>query len=127
MPAATVAPVCPSGVKPHQVEKHYTVRCFLYREKSGLFVAECVDLDLMVKARKQNMAMRALRDAVLGYVKVAVESGTDSTATLTYPRTASRSARIAIFCLRAFTIRSRSTHSATNKPDFSRYKKQRTV
>jgi hypothetical protein len=78
MPAATVAPVSPTGVKPRQVETHYTVRCFLYREKSGLFVAECVDLDLMVKARKQNMAMRALRDAVLGYVKVAVESGTDS-------------------------------------------------
>jgi hypothetical protein len=78
MPAATAVPVSPTTAKSRLVEKHFTVRCFLYREKSGLFVAECIDLDLMVKARKQNMAMRELRDAVLGYVKVAVESGTDS-------------------------------------------------
>jgi hypothetical protein len=78
MPAATVAPASPAKEKPRQVEKCFTVRCFFYREKSGLFVAECVDLDLMVKARKQNMAMRELRDAILGYVRVAVESGTDS-------------------------------------------------
>ena len=78
MPAVTVAPVSPAKEKPRQVEKCFTVRCFSYREKSGLFVAECIDLDLAVKARKQNMAMRELRDAVLGYVRVAVESGTDS-------------------------------------------------
>ena len=78
MPAATVAPVSPTGAKSRQVEKCLTVRCFFYREKSGLFVADCIDLDLVVKARKQNMAMRELRDAVLGYVRVAVESGTDS-------------------------------------------------
>jgi len=78
MPAATAAPVSPPTEKPRRVEKRFTVRCYLYREKSGLYVAECIDLDLAVKARKQNMAMRELRDAVLGYVKVAVESGTDS-------------------------------------------------
>lgn len=78
MPAATVAPVSPPTEKPRQVEKCFTVRCFCYRETSGLFVAECIDLDLVVKARKQNAAMRELRDAVLGYVKVAVESGTDA-------------------------------------------------
>jgi hypothetical protein len=61
------------------VEKSFTVRCFVYPEKStGMFVAECIDLDLMVKARRSNMAMRQLRDAILGYVKVAAESGLDS-------------------------------------------------
>ncbi len=78
MSAPPVAPVSPLTEKPGQVEKCFVVRCFLYRERSGSFVAECIDLDLVVKARKQNMAMRELRDAVLGYVKVAVESGTDS-------------------------------------------------
>lgn len=78
MPAVSVAPVSHPAEKPHQVDKRFTVRCFLYRERSGLFVAECIDLDLMVKARKQTVAMRELRDAVLGYVKVAVESGIDS-------------------------------------------------
>jgi hypothetical protein len=71
MPSATV----PKD-RPVAVEKSFRVRCFVYHEKStGLFVAECVDLDLMAKARKENRAMRELRDAVLGYVQVAVESG----------------------------------------------------
>lgn len=78
MPAPTLEPVSHPTEKPCQAEKHFTVRCFCYRERSGLFVAECVDLDLVVKARKQTMAMRELRDAVVGYVKVAVESGADS-------------------------------------------------
>ena len=60
------------------VERSFTLRCFVYFERStGLYVAECIDLDLMVKARKSNKAMRELRDAVIGYVKVAVESDQD--------------------------------------------------
>ena len=60
------------------VEKCFTVRCFSYREKSGSFIAECVDLDLMVRRKKQNIAMRELRDAIVGYVQAAVESGADA-------------------------------------------------
>jgi hypothetical protein len=78
MSAPTIAPTSPSTLEPRTVEKCFPVRCFSYREKTGSFIAECIDLDLMVRAKKQNMAMRELRDAVLGYVKVAVESGTDS-------------------------------------------------
>lgn len=82
MRAATLAPassrVASSPVDgTHLVEKRFTLRCFLYRDQHGLFVAECVDLDLTVKARKQNAAVRELNAAVLGYVKVAVESGAD--------------------------------------------------
>jgi hypothetical protein len=76
--SATTAPATPAVDEPRVVEKRFTLRCFSYRDKSGLFVAECIDLDLVVKAKKQNISMRELRDAVLGYVKVAVESGTDS-------------------------------------------------
>jgi hypothetical protein len=78
MPTPTIAPVSPVIEESRRVEKRFTVRCFSYREGSGLFVAECIDLDLAVKARKQNMAVRELRDAVLGYVRVAVESNVDS-------------------------------------------------
>jgi hypothetical protein len=61
------------------VKKSFRVRCFVYQQRStGLFVGECIDLNLMVKARKPNKAMRELRDAVLGYVQVAVDSGQDS-------------------------------------------------
>ena len=74
MPSGTIPKVPPIAV-----EKSFRVRCFVYHEKStGLFVAECVDLDLMVKARKANKATRELRDAVFGYVRVAVESGQDA-------------------------------------------------
>jgi hypothetical protein len=52
-----------------------TLRCFVYRDNHGLYIAECIDLNLMVKDRKEVRAMRELRDAVLGYVRVAAETG----------------------------------------------------
>lgn len=66
-------------VRPSAATKKFTLRCFVYPERStGMFVAECVDLDLIVKARKANKASRELRDAIIGYVRVAVESGQDA-------------------------------------------------
>jgi hypothetical protein len=71
MPAVLEAKVSP-------VKKYsFTVRCYVYEQRSGLFVAECIDLDLMVKSRNPAKAKRELRDAILGYVQVAVESGQD--------------------------------------------------
>jgi hypothetical protein len=71
----------PSATLPHDVcalpaTKSFTLRCIVYHQKSsGFFVAECIDLDLMVKARKAKKAMRELEDAIKGYVQVAVETG----------------------------------------------------
>lgn len=69
----------PAIASPHDgsttVEKPFFFRCFVYRGSDGLFVAECIDLDLMVKARKSNKATRELRDAIVGYVRIAVGSG----------------------------------------------------
>lgn len=74
MPTATLPQAAPSVS-----EKSFSVRCFVYKERrTGLYVAECIDLDLIVKDRKANRAVRELRDAVLGYVRVSVESGEDS-------------------------------------------------
>jgi hypothetical protein len=69
----------PSKDRPVAAQTSFRFRCFAYTDRStGRFVAECIDLDLMVKARKANTATRELRDAVLGYVRVAVESGQDA-------------------------------------------------
>jgi hypothetical protein len=54
--------------------KPLTFRCFVY-PKHGLYVAECIDLDLMAKAGEPEVAMRGLHDAVLGHVEVALETG----------------------------------------------------
>jgi hypothetical protein len=71
MPTATL----PKDVQAAQ-QQSFILRCFMYQERStGLYVAECIDLNLIVKARKDVKAMRELRDAVLGYVRVAVEVG----------------------------------------------------
>ena len=51
-------------------------RCYIRFQKStGLYVAECIDLDIMVKARKENKAKRQLEEAILGYVQAVIESG----------------------------------------------------
>jgi hypothetical protein len=56
-----------------------TFRCYMYFQRStGMYVAECIDLDLMVKEKKANRAMRELRDAVVGHVRVAIEVGEPS-------------------------------------------------
>jgi hypothetical protein len=58
------------------VGKTFTLRCFVYPQKAtGLYVAECIDLDIMVKAKKANRARKELDDAIHGYVKVACEAG----------------------------------------------------
>src|SRR5713226_6438407 len=64
MPASTSAKAETTG---HVAQKMFTLRCYVYRQRStGLYVAECIDLDIMVKAKKPNKAMRELRDAILG-------------------------------------------------------------
>jgi hypothetical protein len=56
MPASMTAKAEPTG---HVAPKVYTLRCPVYRQRStGLYVAECIDLDLMVKVKKPNKAMR---------------------------------------------------------------------
>jgi hypothetical protein len=55
--------------------KRLSLRCCVHEQKPGLFAAECIDLDLMVKARNISKAKRELRDAIMGYVRVALETG----------------------------------------------------
>lgn len=60
------------------VRKSLTLRCYIYEQRPGLFVAECIDLDLMVKDRHQERAKRELRDAIIGHLQVALELGQDA-------------------------------------------------
>lgn len=53
------------------------IRCFAYRNKSGEFEAECIDLNLFVKAKSMNKAVRSLRDAISGYLAVALDGDSE--------------------------------------------------
>lgn len=48
-------------------------RCMAYKQANHLFVAECIDLNLMVKAKSMNKATESLREAIAGYLEVARE------------------------------------------------------
>jgi hypothetical protein len=49
-------------------------RCIVYRlPKLNLYLAECIDLDIIVQAKTQEAAMVGLRNAISGHVQVAVE------------------------------------------------------
>jgi hypothetical protein len=80
------------------------LRCYVYRQTPDKWVAECIDLDLMVKARTPDLAARGLQDAMLGYLKTAIEG--DSSGLLPRPSPLSHRLRYHWFCLRAaFAIR----------------------
>ena len=47
-----------------------------YRQGHNLYVAECVDLNLMVKAKRMNKAIESLNDAIAGYLSVVCQGDT---------------------------------------------------
>jgi hypothetical protein len=55
--------------------KHIVLRCMVCEESATSFVAECVDLDIMVKARTPEAAKCSLDDALIGYLKTVSELG----------------------------------------------------
>lgn len=67
MPAVieSAAPVAPSISIP-------TLRCYVYPIHSGLYEAECIDLDLVVRAKSSNKAKESLNTAIGGYLKTAL-------------------------------------------------------
>jgi hypothetical protein len=57
--------------------KGKTFRCFAYKHKSGVFIAECIDLNLMVKSKTMKKSVSSLGSAIAGYLDVAVEGDTE--------------------------------------------------
>lgn len=50
-----------------------TLRCLVYKPKSNLYIAECVDLDILVRAGTEQEAAKKLVEAIRGYMKVVLE------------------------------------------------------
>src|SRR5579884_1818887 len=49
------------------------LRCMAYRERSGGYTAECIDLDLTARGDTPYAAMHSLKQAIVGYLHVAVD------------------------------------------------------
>jgi hypothetical protein len=62
-----------TGVRGSIGHRHLDFRCFGYQQDHDLFVAECIDLNLMVKADTMNRAVSSLRDAIDGYLEVSFD------------------------------------------------------
>jgi len=76
----------------------------VYRQTLDEWVAECIDLDLMVKARTPDLAAHGLQDAMLGYLKTAIEG--DPSGLIPRPSPFSHRLRYQWFCLKAaFAVR----------------------
>lgn len=50
-----------------------TLRCFAYQRSSGVYVAECIDLNLIASGKTSKAAVKGLYDAIQGYLEVAFE------------------------------------------------------
>jgi len=55
------------------VTSKFTFRCWVYQERRNSFVAECIDLNLIVKAKSMKQATDSLQDAIRGYLAVAFD------------------------------------------------------
>lgn len=52
-------------------------RCFAYERRSDGFVAECVDLNIIVQAKTMKKAVASLRDAIEGYLAVVANGDSE--------------------------------------------------
>lgn len=60
--------------KRQRVRPTYTLRSYYYCQKPGLWIGECIDLDIAVQAKTSDEARKELTDAILGYLKVVFSS-----------------------------------------------------
>ena len=86
-----------------------TLRALVYRTNDG-FVAECIDLNLMVLRRSSEEAAKSLESAVVGYVQTVLSDGSSAQqmvntghvdGLLPRPSPASHRLRYHLYCLRA--------------------------
>ncbi len=54
----------------------FVLRCYV-APRNDKYVAECVDLDLMTRADTPEAAMGKMAEAIIGYLKVALEGDRD--------------------------------------------------
>lgn len=72
MPNVLAAPSSPN------IAAHLDIplRCYVYKSSSGPYYAECIDLNLSVRAKTQKKAVSSLKAAIHGYLQVAFEGET---------------------------------------------------
>ena len=59
---------------PHNCLSADTLRCFVRRDSSGCYVAECIDLDICAEAETVVAAISGLQDAMKGYLLVVLDN-----------------------------------------------------
>ena len=59
------------------LKRSVLLRCIAYKLRDGRYVAECIDLDLMVTGDSADCAIESLHQSIRGYLKVVLQ-GDDS-------------------------------------------------
>jgi hypothetical protein len=75
------------------------LRCIVFKNKQNEYSAECIDLDLLVYGKTLHEALHSLRDAIMGYMAVALNG--DSAGLVPRPAPFSHRARYHFYALRA--------------------------
>jgi hypothetical protein len=58
-----------------QLVKPIVLRCWVYRRSTYDWIAECIDLDMVVRARTPEVAANRLQDAMISHITVTVTGG----------------------------------------------------
>lgn len=66
------APMVPSSLQ-DGAGTEIRLRCCVRRSFRGIYVAECIDLDLATEADTEEAAIRGLNDAIVGYLMVVFD------------------------------------------------------
>ena len=91
---------------PHATLPISTLRCYVCRINSNVWIAECVDLDLIVKNRTPELAISNLRDSIRGYLNTVVAGEGAITGLIPRPSPLSHRLRYRWFLLKAVLLRS---------------------
>ena len=75
------------------------LRCVVFQSKPGEYTAECIDLDMLAKATTPHDALRGLKQAMQGYLYVALNG--DLAGLVPRPSPLRHRARYHFFALRA--------------------------
>ncbi len=75
------------------------LRCVVFQNKVGEYTAECIDLDMLTKAATPHDALRSLKQAMQGYLLVALNG--DLKGLVPRPSPPGHRARYHFFALRA--------------------------
>ena len=83
------------------------LRCFMWSSAPGVYYAECVDLNLAVRADTPERTMQSLHDAIVGYLQAALNGNPDGL--IPRPSPLSHRLRYRLFCLLAAVSIKRQT------------------